>query len=495
MTPIDQTRELSAVLRIDFCAFVEKCFNYLNPGQPYEHNWHVEAIAYQLARCLAGDTKRLVILLPPRHLKSTIVSIAWTAFVLGHFPSKKFICASYSQDLAHKLSNDTRSIMSSEWYRSLFPETIVSHSKDTQQLFETTQHGGRFATSIGGPLTGFGGDIFVVDDPQKPIDMTHEGSRHKARDWLFNTAMSRFNSPKDGILVIVMQRLHEDDLIGNLETQEDFKILKIPARAEEPLEYSMSEHTEHHFEQGQYLHKSRFGPDQFDAQRKAMGSREFSAQYQQDPLPSDGGLFDWDWFRPCDTLPTISELVMSIDVAATDGGGNYTAVTLWGHTDRKWYLMAAHRYQLNLAKVRQKIQALDQQYRPDLLVIDSGGVGKGLVSELEFKGMKHIRPSGSSISKIDRANDIAAMIEGGRVFVLTTAPGLADFRKEVISFPNGKFDDFVDSMTQILRHCGQAVRVARQHKRPERQGIESARPQTTVRVIEISTHRRLFSYN
>ena len=495
MNQIDQNRELIAVLRVDFPAFVEKCFNYLNHGIPYEHNWHVEAIAYQLAECLAGNIKRLVILLPPRHLKSTIVSIAWTAFVLGHFPSKKFICASYSQDLANKLSNDTRSIMSSEWYRSMFPETMISQSKDTQQLFETTQHGGRFATSIGGPLTGFGGDIIVVDDPQKPIDMTHEGSRHKARDWLFNTAISRFNSPKDGILVIVMQRLHEDDLVGNLENQADIKILRIPARAEEPLVYSTSPRTKHIFEQGDYLHESRFGPVQFDAQRRAMGSREFSAQYQQDPLPSDGGLFEWDWFRPCDSVPAISELIMSVDVAATDGGGNYTGVTLWGHLGGNWYLMAVHRYQFNPVKVRQKIKALDQEYRPDLLVIDSGGVGKGVISELRNEGLKHILGSGSSTSKVARANDIAAMIEAGRVFVLTTAPGLYDFRKEIVSFPNGKYDDLVDSMTQILRYGGRAVRHAQLHKRSERQGIKSTRPQTAISIIRISAHRRLGKYS
>jgi predicted phage terminase large subunit-like protein len=483
---------LTALLRSDFRAFVEKCFVHLNPGQMYHDNWHVGVIAHALAGCLEGKTKRLVILLPPRNLKSTIVSIAWPAFVLGHFPSMKFVCASYSQDLAHKLSNDTRSIMISDWYRELFPGTTISSLKDTQQVFETTQHGGRFATSVGGPLTGFGGDIVIVDDPQKPIDMAHESSRHKARDWLFNTAISRFNSQKDGILIIVMQRLHEDDLVGNIEHNPDFTVLKIPARAEEDLAFHLDADTRLLFRAGSYQQKDRFGPMEFEAQRKAMGSRDFSAQYQQNPLPLDGGLFNIEWFPLCEKVPQISELIMSVDVAATSGGGNYTAVTLWGHLDHQWYLIAAHRFQFDAAKVRQEIVALDKHHRPDLVVIDSDGIGKSLVSELQFQGFKHIYPSSSRLSKLQRAEQIVSMIEGGRVWLLATAPKLAEFQREIISFPNGKYDDFVDSMTQVLRFESGAVKCARLHKRVERRVAGSKNAYSTA--ISVTAGGRIVRY-
>jgi hypothetical protein len=319
MTVIDSLT-LIALLRKDFLAFVEKSFNHLNPGQTYQDNWHVEVIAHALAECLAGNTKRLIILLPPRFLKSTIVSIAWPAFVLGHFPSKKFVCASYTQDLANKLSNDTRSIMNSDWYGELFPGTLISPVKDTQGMFETTKFGGRMATSIGGPLTGFGGDIVIIDDPQKPQDMEHENARHKARNWLLNTALSRFNSPKDGILIVVMQRLHEDDLVGHLlDNNPEFTVLKIPARADQELVYNLDGDSEVRVDAGAYLHEDRFGPAEFEAKRKEMGSREFSARYQLDPLPLDGGTFNFDWFDLCDDVPAFSELIMSVDVAALDG--------------------------------------------------------------------------------------------------------------------------------------------------------------------------------
>lgn len=485
MPVFDDIDVLKSALRNDFLSFVAKCFVYLNPGQIFHSNWHLEAISHKLDECRKGNIKRLVILLPPRHLKSTIVSVAWPAFVLGHFPETKFICASYGQELANKLSNDTRSIMNADWYRGLFPGTCISDQKDTQHYFETTRHGGRFATSVGGPMTGFGCDILIVDDPQKPSDMLHETSRQKASDWLFNTALSRFNDAKNGIAVLVMQRLGEDDLVGALENKTDVDVLKIPARADDPITYDLGGGLYHTFSTGDFLQEERFGPREFQAKRTEMGSKDFSAQYQQEPLPSDGGVLQWDWFRQCDTLPEVSELIMSVDVAATERGGNYTAVTFWGHLNDHWYLADARRYQHDLARVRQTIEALDKKYQPDLLIIDSGGVGNGLIAELKNRGYKHIRPAGASTSKLERAYDIAAMVEAGRVHVLSSIANLAEFKKEIIAFPEGKSDDFLDSMTQVLRFSGRAVDLARRYKRGGREHLRSGRrgSQASVRRI------------
>jgi predicted phage terminase large subunit-like protein len=215
-----------------------------------------------------------------------------------------------------------------------------------------------------------------------------------------------------------------------------------------------------------------------------MGSREFSAQYQLDPLPLDGGTFNFDWFNLCDDVPKFSELIMSVDVAVTDSGGNYTAVTLWGHLGDHWYLTYCYRVQFDAAKVRLLVQDLDHKYQPDLIMIDSTGVGNGLVAELRNKGFKHIYSSSAKLSKIQRANDVVAMIEGGRVSILASSPGLAEFRKEIISFPNGKFDDFVDSMTQLLRFEKGATRLARQHKRSQRQGIGAHKYASAISLTE-----------
>jgi predicted phage terminase large subunit-like protein len=268
--------------------------------------------------------------------------------------------------------------------------------------------------------------------------------------------------------------------------------LKIPTRADEELVYTLDSDTEVRLEAGAYLQEDRIGPVEFEAKRKEMGSREFSAQYQLDPLPPDGGTFKYEWFDLCDKVPAFSEFIMSVDVAVSDGGGDYTAVTLWGHLDRRWYLTACRRFQFDAARVRLAVQELDQTYQPDLIVIDSTGVGKGMVAELRHQGFSHIYSSIAKFSKVQIANDVVAMIEGGRVSILASAPGLAAFHKEIISFPNGKFDDFVDSMTQVLRYEAVVVRMARRHKISGRLGIGTQKARATA--ISISVSGRILRY-
>jgi predicted phage terminase large subunit-like protein len=493
MTDASPIRALNAALRDDLCAFVEKCFVHLNPGTSYHDNWHIHVICHNLIRSLKGETTRQVMLLPPRQLKSTIVSVAFPAFVLGHYPWMKFICVSYGQDLANKLSLDCRSVMTSDWYRELFPKTCISE-KNSQEMFETTAHGGRMATSVGGTMTGFGGDFIIIDDPQKPIDMASESARNKTRDWFFNTAMSRFNDPKSGRLVVVMQRLHEDDLVGSVENDPGYSILKMPACAEETLLYDYDDDTEFCYKLGSFLQEERFGPAEFERNRREMGTREFSAQYQQNPLPSEGGILHWEWFKQIDEVPQITELIMSVDVALTDAGGNYTAITLWGHLDRQWYLIALHRFQYDFSKVRREICRLDQKYRPDLLVVESAGVGKGLISILTNEdGLKHVLGCGVKVSKEQRCLDVVGMIEDGQVSVLKSAPGLAHFQREVISFPNGKTDDLVDTMTQILRHKNEALCRARRFGRSGRQMNRAAQNNITAFSVHAGP-RRLFQH-
>jgi predicted phage terminase large subunit-like protein len=221
-----------------------------------------------------------------------------------------------------------------------------------------------------------------------------------------------------------------------------------------------------------------------------MGTREFSAQYQQNPLPLDGGILKWEWFKQVDAIPQITELIMSVDVAFTDAGGNYTAITLWGHLEGQWYLSALHRFQYDFSKVRREILRLDQKYRPDLLVIESAGVGKGLISILKNEdALKHVEASGVKVSKEQRCLDVVGMIEDGQVSVLKSAPGLADFQREVISFPKGKSDDLVDTMTQILRNKNSALYSARRFRRPERQVTGK-----TSSLIAVRSDGRIFRF-
>lgn len=168
MNSVDQN-VLDAVLRQDLYAFTRKTFNLLNPGQRFVPEWYIQAITYQLERVRRREVKRLIINLPPRSLKSITASVAFPAFVLGHDPALRIICASYSGELSRKLSNDFRALLASPWYPAVFPNTRIGSYKDTETEIELTQRGSRLATSTGGTLTGRGGDLIIIDDPPSPL--------------------------------------------------------------------------------------------------------------------------------------------------------------------------------------------------------------------------------------------------------------------------------------------------------------------------------------
>jgi predicted phage terminase large subunit-like protein len=424
-----------------------------------------------------------------------MVSVAFPAFLLGHDPSKKIIAASYSQDLANKFSIDTRAVMAEPWYRRAFPNTRLSKKKDTQSNFETTAHGMRFATSVNGPLTGFGADFIIIDDPLKASEANSESARKSVNDWYDQTVATRLNDPKGGSIVIVMQRLHVDDLVGHItEMGQNWTILKIPAIAEEDSDYEIDDKQMHTRKRGELLQPSRLGQSEINERRITLGTAAFYSQYQQSPVPPEGNIFKWHWFQTYDKAPEFSDLFMSVDVAATDAGGDYSACTIWGHRDEKWYFVAAHRYQLDLPALRKQLAQLDGKYRPDLVLVDSNGIGRALLQALGEHGMKHaigVRGKGKEFD----AHAVTPMIEAGNVLFPLTASGFVDFRSEVIAFPNGKNDDQVDSMVQLLKHPRSCVARSRRFTRPERQGIISAfRPTLDIKVTNISLSRRLVQY-
>src|SRR5271167_4807676 len=224
-------REYQTILRSDLGYFAQRCFCELNPQAPFLPNWHIEVIAAKLAEVRQGKIRRLIINLPPRHLKSLMASIAFPAWCLGHDPSAQILSVSYAQDLADKLARDCRSIMMSPWYRRIFPARLARHRQAVQE-FITTRQGYRLATSTGGVLTGRGADIIVIDDPLKPEEALSKALRQACNEWFLHTLYSRLNDKRHGVIVIIMQRLHEDDLVGHVLAQEPWEVLSFPAIAE-----------------------------------------------------------------------------------------------------------------------------------------------------------------------------------------------------------------------------------------------------------------------
>jgi hypothetical protein len=222
-------KEVAAILRTDLLAFAQRSFAHLNPDARLERTWHHEAFAHALDRVFRGECRRLIINAPPRSLKSHFGSVAFPAFVLGRQPTAKFICASYSQDLAGKHSGDFRKVVHSAWYHTTFQP--AAPFKETEAEFQTARGGFRFTTSVGGTLTGRGGDFLVVDDPLNATEAYSKSSREKANSWFVGTLLSRLDDKRSGAIIVIMQRLHQEDLTGFLLEQGGWELLKLPSVA------------------------------------------------------------------------------------------------------------------------------------------------------------------------------------------------------------------------------------------------------------------------
>jgi hypothetical protein len=277
----EHRRALSALLRQNFDAFAEKAFATLAPGQTFVPAWYLQAIGWRLEQVRCGELRRLIINLPPRSLKSVLASVAFPAFVLGHDPSQRVICVSYSGDLAKKHANDFRAVMEASWYRALFPAARIGR-KDSETEIEMTARGFRLATSVGGTLTGRGAQIIVIDDPLKPEDALSEPKRTAANQWFNSTLMSRLDDKRTGAIVIVMQRLHVDDLTGFVRSlADDWTVLSLPAIATVDEEIPLSATEAHLRRISDVLAPGREPLWVLEELRQQLGSDAFSAQYQQ----------------------------------------------------------------------------------------------------------------------------------------------------------------------------------------------------------------------
>jgi hypothetical protein len=253
MTHLEQAFH-DAILRRNFELFLRRSFMTLNPGQPYLPNGHILGIAYQLERIRRGEITRLIINMPPRHLKSLTVSVAFPAFLLGHEPWHRIFAISYGSELSSKHASDFRSIVESPWYRRAFPKMRISRSLEDEVW--TTARGFRRSTSVYGTLTGLGGDIFIIDDPQKPVDAQSDTQRSRLNHWVSNTLMSRLDSKQTGVIIVVMQRVHLNDLSGYLMESGGWEVLSLPAIAEQDEIIAIGDGVFHSRAAGEALHQA-----------------------------------------------------------------------------------------------------------------------------------------------------------------------------------------------------------------------------------------------
>jgi predicted phage terminase large subunit-like protein len=445
-----------ALLRADFAAFAERTFHALYPRIPFLMNWHIRVAAARLAAVRQGHIRRLLINLPPRHLKSLLASVAFPAWVLGHEPATEIVCVSYAQDLADKWSRDCRRIIASPWYRRLFP-TRLAPARQAMAEFETTAQGRRIAAGVGGVLTGRGADLIVIDDPLKPEEALSDTRRRGANEWYDSTLYSRLNDKARSAVVLVMHRLHEDDLTGHVLAQEEWEPVRFPAIAE-----ADEVHTVDTIDgprtfargRGEALHPAREPVAMLDAIRRTIGEYNFAGQYQQAPAPLGGGLVKPAWFRryrPDELPPAFDRVVQSWDTANKASELNdFSVCTSWGVKDKNLYLLDVLRRRMEYPDLKRAVIAEHARWRPDVVLIEDRASGTQLIQELVAAGLHAVTRYKPQADKVMRMHAQTAAIENGFVHLPQAAPWLAEYLHEMAVFPHGRHDDQVDATAQFL---------------------------------------------
>jgi predicted phage terminase large subunit-like protein len=443
---------VNAACRTDFVSFVRKSFHLLAPSAIFHMNWHICTIADHLEQVRLGTIKRLIINVPPRSLKSIMCSVAFPAFVLGHDPTKRLIVVSYSADLAIKHANDFRAVVNSEEYHAIFPGMRMSAMKNTQTEVVTTRNGFRLAMSVDGALTGRGGDIIIIDEPIAALAARSQKSREHVRDWYFNTLLSRLDDKQNGAIVLVMQRLHEDDLAGILlRGSDEWTVLSLPAIAEQDERIPIGNGRFHFRHVGDVLHPER-EPREVLERLRAQSPEMFAAQYQQQPVAADSAMIKRAWIRRYDQLPKSGLIIQSWDVASKQGEEcDYSVCTTWLVHENKYYLIDLLRGRFDFPTLRTKVFEQANLHKAAQILIEDAGVGTALIQELKTAHFSVIPVKPEHDKKIRMAIE-SGKFENGQVFFPKEAPWLADLEAELFAFPNGRHDDQVDSISQALGH-------------------------------------------
>jgi predicted phage terminase large subunit-like protein len=448
--------------RLDFVSFIEAVFNLLNPSRLFLMNWHIARLAYCLEQVRLGRIRRLIINLPPRFLKSIISSIAFPAFVLGHDPTRRLVVISYGLDLAGRFAYQSHRLMSSDLYKRIFPGTRIARNAGSEIV--TTRDGYRFGTSLDGSVTGRGGDIIIIDDPLKLSDAESDIKREHVNE-TYREIPSRLDDNENGAIVIVMQRLHPDDLCGTvLRRSDDWTVLRLPLIAERDESIQIGDNSYHLRRVGDLLHPEYFSQRVVDERRSELDEKTFAAHYQQDPLQPLGVMIKRDTIRRYDQLPIRKQshrVIQSWDTAIKVGAASdfSACVTLLVDEDRNqpnqrtYYVLEVLRGRFLYAELKARAITQAKKYRPDTILVEEAGLlGRTLIKDLKAAAL----PALGVIPEGDKPTRVSLQLEkfaNRQVFLPREAPWLVDFENEIFAFPNGRYDDQVDALFQALAHA------------------------------------------
>lgn len=450
--------DLEAVER-EYCKrslanFIKRAWPHVDP-QPYIHGWHMDAMAEHLEACATGQITRLLINIPPGTSKSTATSVFFPAWLWGPFgwPGARFIGASYEQSLATRDNRKTRMLIDSEWYQSLWPTKLTSDQNE-KTGFENTAQGFRQSCAVKS-MTGKRGDFVVWDDPLSPEKAYSETERDTANRVFAETLPTRLNNPEKSVIIVIMQRLHENDVSGYILARDlGYEHLCLPMEFEpERACKTKIGFTDPRKTEGELLFEKRFPREVVDRDKDVMGSFAVAGQFQQRPVPREGGMFKQHWFNPVPAIPAGTQFVRGWDLAAsTKSDSPWTAGVKIGRTPAGRYIIADARRE-RVTTPRQLIKTTAGHDGVAVFISypqDPGQAGKDQAKSIaqDLAGYR-FKASPESGDKATRAEPFAAQCEAGNVDILK-ADWNAAYLDEVCAFPNGQFMDQVDATSRAF---------------------------------------------
>jgi predicted phage terminase large subunit-like protein len=448
--------------------FIRRAWHVLEPGQPYLHGWHMDAIAEHLEAITRGEITRLLINVPPGTMKSMSAAVFWPAWEWGpkDMPSIRFIGASHEETLAIRDNVKMRRLVQSEWYQDRWPISMIS-DQNAKTNFENDQTGWRQCCAVRA-MTGRRGDRVLWDDPHNVEDSHSDAALDEANRVFRETLPTRLNNPDSSAIVVLMQRLGEKDVSGLIIEQElGYVHLCLPMEYESnhpsPPTPGFADPRRH---EGELLFPARFPREVVERDKKVMGPYAVAGQFQQRPAPPTGGEFKPDMIEVVDAIPAgVIQWARGWDLGATEGAGDYTAgVRIGALRDGRYIIAGVVHEQYGTAKRDQLIKStasVDGVGRvKQSLPQDPGQAGKSQVAALTAMLAGHTVVSSTETGdKVVRARPFASQVNAGNVLMLR-GPWNTKFTDELRIFPNGHHDDMVDAASRAFNAMvGQRVGV------------------------------------
>jgi predicted phage terminase large subunit-like protein len=475
-------RALAERARHDFKLFIREAWKMVEPGTPLLWNWHIDAIAEHLMAVSRGEITRLVVNIAPGHMKSTLFSVMWPAWDMIDVPHERWLCASHSLGLAIRDNRNCRTLIESEWYQSCYGDAFsLAPDQNAKGYFENDHRGYRMAVSVGSKGIGKRGSRLLIDDPNdaKASQADIEATKH----WFGATWLSRLNDQEHGAMVVVGQRLHEEDLSGHILTNlKGWEHLNLPTEYEPSRkcftnikwdEKSVWKGCDPRTKEGELLWPAKFPPAVLAALKASMGALLYSAQHQQSPVPPGGYVFNKGNERLFEISPERDMYILhtpegnkvvpvaacwevtTSDVAAKAKEENdYTVFAQWAVTpEHDVLLLDLWRGHWTIPEQKKQARKFyrvwySQRYRAFYFedVAYQGAIAQDLL--LEGIPCLSFYPQGKG-DKVMRAGGASIYQEAGKVYFLKGAPWLPDFQNEIYNFPKAAHDDQVDPFSMV----------------------------------------------